>query len=477
MAAAVPQLRPYQAEAVAGLREAFAAGHKRVLLVAPTGAGKTTVFGYVVAGASRKGKRVCVLAHRRELINQASARLDAYGIDHGVIMGKHWRYQPHQPVQVASIDTLRNRSGLFEFDLIVPDEAHRSLSPTYLNFFDEQSSASILGVTATPYRADGRGLGIVYSTLVRMASVRALVDDGFLVRPRVFAPSTPDLDGLKATRGDYDEAELAARVDRADLIGDIVGHWQRICPERPTVAFAVNVAHSHHLVEQFQAAGVRAAHIDGETPAAERQDIIDGLTAGKYQLVSNVNVLAEGTDIPCIAAVIFARPTKSRGLYIQAGGRGLRPADGKSDCIILDHAGLTFAHGSLLDEPEFDLKDGLKKPKKGKKAGEQPEIKLHQCSACYSVYEGTAQRPCPECGHIEAAKTRDPKTRDGELVELDPEAMRARDAALKAQRHAEVAAAATLADLQAIERERGYKRGWAWHRWQVVKHRQERVAS
>lgn len=460
----IPQLRDYQTKAVSEARTLYGQGIERLLLVAPTGAGKTTMFSYVVASAYTKGKKCCVIAHRTELIDQASARLDLYGIPHGVIQAKHPRTDPFELVQVASIDTLRNRPMWWKhFDFIVVDEAHRTVAPTYVNFIDSHKGlGKVMGVTATPFRTDGKGLGDIYQAIVQGPSVQELIGLGFLVPPRMFAPSVPDLDGLKISRGDFEQGALAERADQADLVGDIVTNWQKAAYGRPTVAFAVNVAHSIHIAETFRAAGVRAAHLDGETHPNDRKQIIADLGSGHLQVVSNVGVLTEGTDIPSIGAIILARPTKSLGLYIQMVGRGLRPAERKTDCVVLDHGGCCLMHGPVTEPVQADL-EGLKKRK-------DVAERWTTCMGCYAIISKFVRR-CPMCGHSHAPEAdgqgeiREIKQRDGELVEVDFEA--AKRERMREQKHAE-----TYEELVELAKRRGYKPGWARHIWKSRQRKQ-----
>jgi len=450
----LPELRPYQFDGISAARAAYAAGHRKVLLSAPTGAGKTTAFCYIIASAAARGRRSVVLAHRRELIDQASERLDDYGIEHGVIMARHPRWQPEQPVQVASLDTWRYRgAGDKPFDFIVIDEAHRALGAGYTRFVESQPEAWVLGVTATPYRGDGRGLGQMFDVLVRMSTIRELIALGYLVRPRIFAPSAPDLSGVHSSKGDYVEDELAARCDRSDLIGDMATHWIKHAIGRPSIGFAVNIKHSEHCVAVFRAAGIDAVHLDGETPLPERKAILARLRAGEPLVVWNVGVLIEGTDLPPVSCIIQGRPTKSRCLYVQTGGRGLRAYPGKTDCIMLDHAGAWEMHGGLLRDDSVTLEEGLVKPKASN--DDEPDILLRQCRNCYAIYEPRF-KCCPECGYRPPVVL--PTARDGTLVEIDPDA-------LEVARKVELGKAHDLAALLKIERARGYRPGWAQHIW------------
>lgn len=417
-------LRPYQADAVERCRAALRAV-RRVLLVAPTGAGKTVIASHVILRAHERQRRVLFFAHRRELINQAVDKLVKAGIPTtqvGVLMGADKRQRPSAPIQVASIDTWRNRERP-PADLVIVDEAHRSLSPTYRDataHYGEQG-AVVLGMTATPYRADGRGLGDVYEALELVANPRELIDAGFLVEPRVFSGGMPDLAGVHTRRGDYVESELAARMNVSGLVGDIVGEWLRRAEGRRTVAFAVDVAHSKAIRDAFLAADVPAEHLDGSTPTAERDAILARLERGETLIVSNCGVLCEGWDQPAVKCAILARPTKSTGLYLQQAGRILRPWEGLG-ALILDHAGNALAHGLPQDTREFSL-DAAKRVANGA----QPTKACSECAAVVAL----GVRECPECGHaFEAAEPTAPVVKAPgqlrEVVDLTEEAERRR---------------------------------------------------
>jgi superfamily II DNA or RNA helicase len=348
-------LRPYQVDAIERCRREVGRGRRRVVLVAPTGSGKTVIASAIVAGAAEKGKRGLFLAHRRELVTQASRKLYEAGIDAGIVL-PGFPPRPEQPIQVSSVQSLTARAirtsamEMPDADLVVIDECHHVTASTYQVILAAYPDAVILGLSATPARADGRGLGSTFDTIVECPSVAELTAADHLVPARVFAPPAPDLTGVKVRRGDYVEAQLAERMDKPKLVGDIVTHWLRHAEGRRTVLFATSVAHSTHLRDEFARAGVVAEHLDGKTPIGERDGILARLASGAVDVVTNCAVLTEGWDCPAVGCVVLARPTKSLGLYRQMCGRILRPYPGKVDAIILDHAGSTYAHGFICDD-------------------------------------------------------------------------------------------------------------------------------
>jgi superfamily II DNA or RNA helicase len=199
--------------------------------------------------------------------------------------------------------------------LVVVDECHHATANTWRTILDAYPNAVILGLTATPCRGDGRGLGVIFETMIECPQVAELIELGFLVKSRVYAPSTPDLRGVEDRHGDYIESQLAERMDRAKLVADIVSTWHKLGEQRKTVCFATGVGHSIHLRDRFNEAGVRAEHIDGGTPKDERDATLARLPSGEIEVVTNCMVLTEGWDMPEVACCILARPTKKMGLF------------------------------------------------------------------------------------------------------------------------------------------------------------------
>lgn len=354
--------REYQDRAIQAAREKLRTC-QRVLINAPTGAGKTVIAASIVKSAVQKDSRVLFLAHRRELISQAADKLDDFGvINHGVIMRGHAKARnTHAPVQVASVQTLIRRD-LPPADLIIIDECHRAISPTYLNILENYPRAKVLGLSATPERLDGKGLDSLFEDMVVVATVPELIERGFLIRPDAYvAPVDVDLTKVKKVRGDYAEGALQDAMDTPELVGDVVEHYIRHGRGLPAVAFASGVQHSQHLADAFQREGIGVAHLDGETPNGERSRIIADWRAGKIQVVTNVQVLTEGFDFPGLYCCILARPTKSVSLYLQMVGRVMRPDSGKPGALILDHGGLLAEHGPPWVDRVWTLQGEVKK--------------------------------------------------------------------------------------------------------------------
>ena len=355
------ELRPYQEKVIEDFSCVRASGNNRIILVAPTGSGKTIVAAAIIKAAVASRKRVLVLAHRREIVAQTSQKLQAHGIPHGIIQAGI----PERPLETRAgrehPDTARARRPQRSHGIAATPICWSSTRRTtprrraIAQIIDAYPDAILLGLTATPCRGDGRGLGGIFEVIIECPQVAELIEHGYLVKTRVYAPIDPDLKGVRTVAGDYNEGQLADRMDRPKLIGDIVTHWHKYGERRKTVAFAVNVAHSLHLRDEFVKSGVRAEHIDGGTPKPERDASLARLASGEIELISNCMVLTEGWDMPEVGCCILARPTKKMGLYRQMIGRVLRPAEGKPDAIILDHSGAVFRHGFAEDPVEWTL--------------------------------------------------------------------------------------------------------------------------
>lgn len=386
-------LRDYQLAARDRLRELVAAKILRVLLVAPTGSGKTTIAAEIIHGAVSRAGSVLFLAHRKELIDQCSARLDGVGVDHGVIQAQHRRVAPSCPVQIASIPTLVKRlDRLPRATLVIVDEAHHARAGTYSAILDRYPGVPVIGLTATPWRLDNKGLGELFQETVVASTPRELIAAGHLVPFTGFAYDVPSLGAVKKTGADYNQRGLEMVMGRGALAGNIVEQWLAHCAGKRTVVFAVTVAHSKDLVERFRAAGVRAEHVDGTTPAPLRASTLARLRDGSIDVVSNVNVLTEGWDLPELEVCVLARPTLSVGLYLQMVGRVMRPTATKTLARIHDHAGCILRHGLPDDDRSYDLTGDAKK-----RADRFKLPPIRTCRECFAVYPA-ARATCPLCG-------------------------------------------------------------------------------
>jgi DNA repair protein RadD len=382
-------LRPYQIKALEGVSAEWRAGYRRVVLTMPTGAGKTATGCEAVRRAVARGRRVLWLAHRRELIAQASERLDAEGIAHGVILAGR-PGDPTATTQIGSIDTLRTRGQLPPADLIIVDEAHHAASDSQRQLLANYEHAFICGLTATPQRGDGRALGDVFNALVVGPSIRELTDLGVLVPLDVVGP----------------DKEAAART----IAYDPVAAYQSFGAGRRAVLYAATVKQAEAFAEAFNRAGIPAASVEGATAADKRAYLLREVGSGDLRVICNVGVLTEGWDAPALEVCILARRIGTTGLYLQCIGRVLRAFPGKARALLLDLGGSIHAHGRPDAPCTFTL-DG-----KGVNLGPRPEP-LGVCPGC-----GLAVQvwPCVRCGHAPESRDVEIEQREIALITTDP---------------------------------------------------------
>ncbi len=458
-------LRDYQLQLLADLRIALKR-HKRVCAVMPTGAGKGQTIGAIVQGAAGKGRRVLVLAHRAELIEQLSSTVRAWGLEPDLIAPGH--QLQGQQVAVGSVQTVvRRLAQLPAPDLIIQDEAHHLVAGnSWGRIINAWPGAHLIGKTATPERLDGKGLGVeaggFFEALVLGPSAAWLVEQGWLARPRVF--SWPGARNSKLLRrmGEFD-LEQAARAfsDRA-AIGDAVSHYRRRLHPATAICFCCTIQHAEQLAGAFRSAGIRSAAVSGSTPPEERRRLIAGLGTGEVEVLTSCMIISEGTDIPSVGGAILMRPTASLSLYLQMVGRALRPAPGKGEAVILDHVGNAHRHGLPTDEREWNLA--------GRRRREGISIPIKDCPLCFCSCPSAAQQ-CPDCGHLFLSEERDEQRRalqhlEGELVEIVAGAHRPKPRQQqRPRRRSPSAGCRTFEQLQQREQERGYKPGWAKHVW------------
>jgi superfamily II DNA or RNA helicase len=445
-------LRPYQLSAIEALRAAYRQGARSPLFVMATGGGKTIVLAEILRGVASRGRSAIVLVHRRELIAQTSAKLALADVPHGIIAAG--TVATDAPIQVASVQTLARRLDRIaaQPDLIVIDEAHHAAANTWDKALTHWPEALRLGVTATPVRQDGRGLGMVFDRLVLGPSTAELVSGGFLCPARLYAPPPiADLSGLHRRAGDYAIDEAAERMDRPTVTGDAISHYQRLAAGQRAIAFCCNVKHAEHVCAAFNHAGVVAATLLGSTDPLRRDATVACFAAGNLQVLVTVDVVSEGFDIPAAGCAILLRPTQSLGLYLQQVGRVLRPAPGKAAAIVLDHVGNVHRHGWPDDVRTWTLAD------RERRAGStgQPAPSVRTCPKCFAAFKPAPLCPC--CGATCAPPPRVIRQQGGDLQELKREAVQ--------QRVTERKKAHTLQQLIAVGQARGMKNpvGWAKH--------------
>lgn len=359
-------LRPYQQDAIDGARIELRNGAESVLLIAATGAGKTVVASAIIANAEQLGTRTLFLAHRRELIEQTSQKLQAFGVRHGIIM-PGYPVRTYERVQVASVQTLAARPDLeLDFELIFIDEAHHASAGTYQKVLRMFPRAKLIGLTATPWRLDGKGLGDIFQSHVIAATPAQLFQQGYLCPLSCWTYRPIDTRGVSVTGGDFNGGALAEKAMDRTVVGDVVREYATHCRGRRALLFAVTIAHSQAMAQAFRAQGIAAEHVDGEMGTDERSAVLERLREGRTHVVCNVNICTEGYDLPSLEAVLLCRPTLSESLYLQMVGRGARTFEGKENCRIHDHARLCppDVFGHPYDERDFSPKRTAKKTRK-----------------------------------------------------------------------------------------------------------------
>lgn len=449
------QLRPYQQTALDQLRAGIKAGMRAQVLMLATGGGKTTVASAIKQGAVAKGNRAYFIVDSLELVDQAARRFLEDGMGVGVIQGNHPMTDYSQPVQVATIQTLRRRwpelAEKLKPAVVVIDECH-VLHQAHEEIIAEcrDKGIPVIGLSATPFR---KGLAKHFDNLVVGATTADLIRDGYLCPATCYAPHVPDLKDVRTTSsGDWAEDALAEVMGDAALMGDVVDQWLKLAEGRQTIVFGTNVAHSRALCDAFLSRGIRAAHIDGyERDPELRTGIVNAYRAGDIQVLCNVAVLTKGFDAPETSCVVFARPTKSLMLHYQMLGRGLRTAPGKADCIIIDHAGNCLRNGLPEDALPAALDDGKSTRNLDRREREASDPVAKPCVSCGHV---STKHACPACG-FKPERREDVEVRDGELYEIKTASRKEMSADQLSELYAE---------LLGYAQSRGYNPGWAYHK-------------
>jgi DNA repair protein RadD len=453
-------LRPHQDKAIEMLRDSMRKGHKRIMLAAPCSFGKTRTAAWILAEAAKRGKKGVFICDRIKLVQQALDDFDEHGLDVGVIQGDHHRWNPKAKIQIASMQTLaarikKNPRNVLEFDFAIVDEAHTHYD-TLTSYMARYNAVPFIGLSATPY---SKGLGKHYTDLVVPATAEELLDAGYLTPVRYFGGKHVDLRKVKAkslpTGGsDFDPNEVGQRMQNdIELTGDIIKNWQKYGENSQTIMFCPTIAHSKHMVEQFNAAGISAEHIDGYMPDQERQWIYEAHDRGEFKILSCSKLLNTGYDAPQVKCLIDCYPTRSYIQHVQRGGRIMRLDDSKEYAIYLDHAGnierLGMPH---LIDPEV-LDDGEKAFTEKNQVKEKKESKARECPQCYQLFTGLR---CG-CGYELPPKER--LTTDGSMLEEIKEKKKANKEVSKEVKEQ------FLGELLLYARQKGFKMGWAQHKY------------
>lgn len=450
-------LRPYQVKMIDAVREQIHKGHKSILLQSPTGSGKTLIMAHMAKTAEAQGMRTAFIVHRRELVRQSVEQFA--GIDVGVI-AKGWPQRRQSQTQICSIQLLaRHLSYLREPTLIAWDECQHCCASSWEKVYKAFPNAFHVGLTATPERLDGKGLGGFFKVMVEGPSVAELIDQGYLSPYRLYAPSTIDLSNVHKRMGDFARDELSKAADKPSITGDAIKEYLKLAAGKRAVVFCCSIEHSKNVVKAFLDAGIPAEHVDGETPTTVRDQAVERFSRGETKILSNVELFGEGFDLPAIEVAILLRPTQSLGLYLQQVGRSLRPFPGKEYAIILDHSGNCERHGLPDEERTWTLFGrGLPKNPMAKRS-----VKV--CPKCFAAQFTTGS--CKYCGYVYPITSREIEVKEGELQEVDLQRIKKANALQQARSQ-------TLEELIAEGKRRGYPRAELWAR-HVFNGRQRRV--
>lgn len=397
------KLRDYQQQVKRDVYNAIRNGKNKILLCAGTGAGKTECATSIVQDILSRDRRVAFLVHRDNLVRQTVARFEKYGLNPSVVAGGH-PCDESNPCQVVSMQTLERRKSALNLvdDVAIYDECHLTAwRKKGRELITNNHHQITIGLTATPWRLSKREeMGDLFHELVLAPMPSQLMEMGFLVRPRYFGLSGADLNGIKTVAGDFAQEELSVLCNDNSVVNKAVTEWQRLANGLQTIVFCVDVNHAQHMTEAFRNADVKAEYVSGDMcPKNIREPIYKALAAKEIQVLCAVNCLSEGFDVPNIECVILARPTKSKAIFVQQLGRGLRIADGKEMCLVLDQAGNTQRHGFIEDLTPSDF--ALIQSEQTEKG--DPPVK--ECPKCGCLHR-TFDPECPECGYVYPKKAK-----------------------------------------------------------------------
>ena len=459
------KLRPYQSDLISKARQSLVGGFVSPLVVSSTGSGKTFTCGKLIESANQKGKRVLFIAPRRQLVDQTAEVFESMGLSCGIIMaGRTPEF--YKNVQVASIDTLvaryvRQDRELPQADVVILDEAHLSTTKQRLKLLERyrESGSVVMGLTATPCRGNGEGLPF-YDDLIQSWGMLEMIENGYLSPVRYFSPSKPDLERIKITGGEYNQKELAGVMNRAEINGDIIGHWKKLANGKPTIVSCVDIKHSIAVRDEFLSHGIKAEHMDCNTDEEDRKAMIARVESGETTVLCNVFLLSYGVDIPCLEVCVIARPTKSIVLYMQVVGRVLRMSEGKDSAVVIDHSGVIAEHGKAEHITEWSLGDGTIQERQERKKSEAKEPKEIECIACHAVFSNS--RVCPSCGHQMVSHGDPILTYKVDLVEVDEDAKEANTWNRVTPKETKQK---FLSELLGYAERKGYKSGWAKHQY------------
>ena len=413
-------------------------------MVIGCGGGKTCLAAFICDTAQRKGQNVLFLVHRKELLDQTLSTFDFCGIE-------------RKTIQVGMVKTVANHPERYpRFQTIIIDEAHLSITPTYQKIVEAYPDAYIIGLTGSPVRLDGKPLDKIYDTLILGPQTSELIEGGYLAPYRYYAPTVADLSALKRKGSDFDTEQATDILSTSEVYGDVIHHYKTLAESKKTICYCSSIRHSKEMAQQFRAVGYAAIHFDGDTPKAERAQIVQDFRDGRIQILCNVNLIGEGLDVPDCECCILLRPTMSTALYIQQSNRALRYLPGKT-AIILDHVGNVLRHGLPDEARHWTLEGGMQKRLEYAETG---RLSIRTCLRCYSAYYGRL-RECPYC-HEPAQLTAQEIKNIKEIQLQEFKARKEVEAAEAVQGAASPDDCKTMAELQAYAKMKGYRPQWCY---------------
>lgn len=436
------QLRPYQNDLVEQVRQAWRDGFKAPCIVLGCGGGKSCIVAEIARRTTWNGKRILFLVHRRELVDQIFRTFVRWG----VLMDL---------CNIGMVQTFTRRlKKLKKPALIITDENHHSLAQSYKRIYEYFPDVPRVGVTATPVRLNGDGLGDVNDKLIIGVSTKWLIENKHLAPYDYYAPDIADLTGLHTKMGEYVTSDIEKAMIKKAVFGDVIRYYKQLADGKKAICYCSSIKHSEKTAEAFNAAGIPAKHIDGGTPKAERDKIINDFRQGKITILCNVDLISEGFDVPDCECSILLRPTHSLTLFIQQSMRCMRYKPGKR-AIIIDHVGNYARHGM----PDDDRQWTLEKKKRNKIQQEKEQgAKVLQCPECFYTFSLDAldggEKKCPRCGFIFPSKER--------KIEFKEETELVKVVGFKFD-YAGPEQCQSYAELVEYAKTHGYKVGWAYY--------------
>ena len=433
-------LRNYQNKIIDDVRAAYRKGYKSPCVVLSCGGGKSVLAAELAKQTTLKKNHLLFIVHRKELKTQILNTFKWWGVDMNYC-------------DVVMVGTFVNRLPDKPYKLIITDENHHAPANSYKRIYEHYPNALRLGLTATPIRNDGKGLIETNDTLIFSVSTKWLIENNYLAPYKYYAPKlNVSFEKVDIKRGDYVAEQVEKILNNKKIYSDVIASYNKYAKDKKTIVYCTNVSHSIRTAQVFNEAGIKAAHIDGSTSKKEREQLFDNFKSGKIQVLTNCNVFSEGIDIPDVECCLLLRPTTSLTLYIQSSMRCMRYKPNKT-AIIIDCVGNVFRHGLPDDDRDWTLES--KKVTKVRLL--DAEVKARQCSYCFKVYSGISAI-CPYCGNNNGKTAK--QIREDKKAELE-EIKRIE----KIEKKNEIRNARTYEDFLAIEKKRGYKKGWAWVRW------------